>query len=185
MVKTSGDFVVTELKEGVYRAKVTEQYMSVDKDGNPQLFLSVKLVDKYNNPFNASDGISEISDDFKYETRSIQVNFPPNDAEKMGWSIESLMSYGFDPNMDSENILLALHHEAPPDERFSLVGSVVAVKLKRSPDNRNPGQFKEWWNLVKTPSERKVSMSEFTKAGSSFNDFIKTAVERAKETAPF
>ncbi len=173
--------MVMQLKKyDLFSAKVINQEFTTSNKGDPQLRLQGKLLAKYKNADKPSSGLDPLEEADQW-TRTVFITFS---NASMGDSLADLYAYGFEGTN-----LVALHPEAPEEIRFSLVGQTVQLKVDLSPDNKNPGQMRDWWHLTKRTdrAEKKatkvLSLADLMVFQKQNAEAIQAAVEPAAQNA--
>jgi hypothetical protein len=113
-----------------YTAEVIDQALARNGNGDLQLVLTVKLLNRLTNSRSLADGTEPCPS----AQHDVLVNFPSDHPERLGWAVRDLERLGF-----HDDDLQLLHPEHP--EFHSLVGQQVHVRCRPSPDG-------DYWNLT-------------------------------------
>src|SRR5262245_26504406 len=103
----------------VYRARITDQMLSLSHDGEPQVVLGIKIQARLKNDKNPSDGTEECPQ----LEREVRITIVEDDDDRLCMAIRDLERLGF-----SGDDVTRLHPDHP--DCFSLLDKDVYVRMK-------------------------------------------------------
>jgi hypothetical protein len=151
----------------VYRAKVTDQLLSRNNNGEVQIILGVKIQARLKNSKNPSDG-TEACPQLQ---RDVRITIVEDDFERLTMAIRDLERLGF-----TDDDVSRLHPDNP--QFFSLLEQAVYVRMKEHNGN-------EYWNLAGVNERpRPVALDEMKDSATTLKSRIAAARQRMREGRP-
>jgi hypothetical protein len=148
----------------IYRARITDQMLSLSRDEEPQLILTVKILSQLKNDKNLSDGTEECPQ----LEREVRITIVEDDYERLAMALRDLERLGF-----TGDDVTRLHPDHP--ECFSLLDKEVFVRMKEVNGN-------EYWNLAWVREKPKpVAIEALTAKAPTLEANIAAARQRMKE----
>ena len=148
----------------VYRAKITDQRLSLSHDGEPQLVLTTKIQARLKNAKNPADGTEECPQ----LEREVRITIVEDDYVRLTMAIRDLERLGF-----TGDDVTRLHPDHP--EFFSLLDKDVYVRMKEVNEV-------EYWNLAWVREKPKpVAIDALAAKAPALEANIAAARQRMKE----
>lgn len=155
--------------QAVYAAKVVDQAANRREGKDPQVRVTARLTAKLKNPWKPAAGTDPLPSDLQKE-QTVFLTFSSTRAKS---SFRDLLALGFD-GIDIDRL------DPGHPQCFNLIGKDVLLRCTYSPDNRNPGAEREWWNVYspRNTADDAKGVREFIDQSS---EFLEAALAAAKE----